>query len=259
MSAARSQIGGPDWNTVRILPTLCWWDTSDGFLAFQWRAGLVCGLGLAGGVLQGPLLLLLWILYLSLTTVGGDFLSFQWDNLLLETGFLAIWLAPWKLWSGWGRPPAAPRAARWLLWWLLFRLMFASGWVKLLSGDETWRNLTALRYHYQTQPLPTPLAWYAHHLPAGVHTFCAGAMFFIEMVLPFAIVLPRRLRHTAGFGFALLQVVILLTGNYTFFNWLALALVLLLFDDAFFTRPPPPPPPQARPWSWAGTPRSRPA
>ena len=110
-----------------------------------------------------------WMLYLSLSVAGQDFLSFQWDALLLETGLLAVLWAP----TGWrpaprGVPPFR-QSIRWLLVFLVFKLMFLSGATKLLSGDPTWRHLTALDYHFETQPLPTWVGWYAHHQPAGLH------------------------------------------------------------------------------------------
>jgi predicted DCC family thiol-disulfide oxidoreductase YuxK len=237
MRAARRELGGPGWRSVTLLPTLCWWNDSDGFLRFQWLAGASLGVCAVLGFFQGPVFLLLWVLYLSLVTVGGDFLGFQWDALLLEAGLLAVWLAPWKVWPRWKAPRSPPALIRRLFWWLLFRLMFLSGSVKLLSGDETWRNFTALDYHYQTQPLPTFLAWYAQRFPEVLQKVSLSLMFFIELALPFALVLPRRARHAAGLGFVALQLFIMLTGNYTFFNLLTIALVLLLFDDAFFRRP----------------------
>src|SRR5207249_2378648 len=103
--------------------------------------------------------------YLSLTVAGQDFLGYQWDALLLETGFLAIFFAPLQWRSRLGRDGSPSRPIVWLLRWLLFRLMFSSGVVKLLSGDESWRSLTALQYHYETQPLPTWTSWYMHQLP----------------------------------------------------------------------------------------------
>jgi hypothetical protein len=109
--------------------------------------------------------------------------------------------------------------------------MFMSGMVKLLSGDPAWADLRALQYHFETQPLPTPLAWYAHHLSAAVLRFSTAMVFFIELVLPFLVFLPRRPRAIAAYGFMLLQVLILLTGNYNFFNLLTLSLCLFLFDD----------------------------
>src|SRR5262249_16193338 len=129
---------------------------------------------------------------------------------------------------------APSRVALWTLRWLLFYLMFESGMVKRISGDTTWRNLTALNYHYETQPLPTWIGWYAHHLPEWAQKASTIAMFGIELYIPFLIFAPRRLRHFACLAMALLQVVILLTGNYCFFNLLTLALCVLLLDDATF-------------------------
>ena len=110
--------------------------------------------------------------------------------------------------------------------------MFMSGVVKLLSGDPNWWNLSALSYHFLTQPLPTPLAWYAAHLPPSVLKFATGGTFFIELILPFLIFCPRRLRFFAAFGILLLQSCILITGNYNWFNLQTMLLCLPLFDDA---------------------------
>ncbi len=178
----------------------------------------------------------LWIIYLSLVSVGGEFLSFQWDILLLETGLLALFLAPWRIFPWRGTAAAPSKIVLWLLRWLLFRLMFESGLVKLLSHDPNWRNLGALHFHYETQPLPTWIGWYAHQLPDGIQRACVFIMFVIELGVPFLIFAPRRLRF-AGCGLlALLQVLIFLTGNYCFFNLLTLALCVLLLDDALLAR-----------------------
>jgi hypothetical protein len=192
----------------------------------------VLGFLLLAGI--APILTLLgcWALYLSLANVCRDFLWFQWDSLLLETGFLAIFLAPWREISRPGTDPPPARSALWLMRWLLFRLMFSSAVVKIASGDPSWRGLTALQYHYETQCLPPWTAWYAHHLPAWFQRWSAIGMFAIEGIAPFLIFAPRRLRMLGGLGLALLQVLILLTGNYSFFNLLTLALIVLLLDDA---------------------------
>jgi hypothetical protein len=150
-------------------------------------------------------------------------MTFQWDLLLLEAGFLAIFLRP-----------SLPRV--WLFQWLLFRLMFESGLVKLTSGDATWRNLTALSFHYETQPLPTVIGWFAAHLPMPVQKASTFMVFVVELGLPLLMFAPRRLRRLAAVGTIGLQILILLTGNYTFFNLLALALCLFLFDDRAFAR-----------------------
>ena len=224
---------GIGFDRIRLVPTLCWINSSDGFLVFQCAAGVVLALLLLVGVAPAPSLALLWLLYLSLATVGRRFLGYQWDNLLLETGFLAIIVAPWQLWPR-RRATEPPGLALWLLRLLLFKLMFSSGCVKLASGDLNWRNLTALSFHYQTQPLPTWLAWYANQLPLWFHKASCLAMFVIEIGAALLVFFPRRLR-LVGCGFmASLQILILLTGNYTFFNLLALALCLALVDDVAF-------------------------
>jgi hypothetical protein len=114
--------------------------------------------------------------------------------------------------------------------------MFSSGIGKLTSGDPTWRNFTALDFHYFTQPLPNPIAWYMYQLPEWFHKLSVGFMFFAEIIVPLFIFAPRRIRFIAGVGIILLQVLIALTGNYAFFNLLTIALCVLLFDDAFLQR-----------------------
>jgi len=234
MSAASQQcdLQGIGLDRFRLLPTLCWLDSSDGFLHFQCAAGAGLAILLIIGIAPAPCLALLWLLYLSLVTVGRDFLGFQWDNLLLETGFLAIFFAPLQFLPRRFSAESPPsQIALWLLRLLLFKLMFSSGCVKWLSGDPNWCNLTALTFHYQTQPLPTWIGWYANQLPLWFQKTSCVAMFGIELGAPWLIFAPRRLRFLGGAAIAFLQILILLTGNYTFFNWLTLALCLLLLDD----------------------------
>jgi predicted DCC family thiol-disulfide oxidoreductase YuxK len=203
-----------------LMPMLFWCNASD--LAIQgvcW-AGAGLSLLLVFNRLPRLSLFLLYVLYLSLLYGGQEFMSYQWDTFLLETGFLALVLS------------FANRTGVWLMRWLLFRFLFMSGMVKLLSGDPNWWNLSALSYHFVTQPLPTPLAWYAAHLSSRVLQFATGGTFFIELLLPFLIFAPRRLRFFAAFGILLLQSCILLTGNYNWFNLQTMLLCLLLFDDA---------------------------
>lgn len=220
-AAARSHFGG---NALLELPSLFWFVSGDAWLVGVCIAGAVGGLLLAFGCCEFVLLPPLYLLWLSLFYAGQEFMHFQWDLLLLEAGFLALLLAL--------RAPFAQVLGR----LLLFRFMFLSGWVKLASGDPTWWHLTALEYHFETQPLPTPLAWYAHHLPAPVLAAATGATLAIELVMPFLLWLPRRPRQLAGLSFVLLQASILLTGNYNYFNLLTLALCLFAFDDAAFAR-----------------------
>ncbi|MBI5365732.1 MAG: lipase maturation factor family protein [Planctomycetes bacterium] len=221
-----------------LLPTVCWWiGAGDAELRLLCSTGALLASLLLVGMAPIPVLLLLWICYLSLTTVGNIFLVFQWDALLLETGLVALLYAPYAGLDRPGRTPPPSFAATLLLRWLLFRLMFASGMVKLTSGDPTWAfdNLTALTCHYQTQPLPTWTSWYAHHLSPGFHRFSAMAMFVIEIGFPFGIFGPRRLRLVACAGLVFLQLLILASGNYGFFNLLALTLCVPLLDDGVLT------------------------
>ncbi|XP_004553328.1 lipase maturation factor 2a [Maylandia zebra] len=174
----------------------------------------------------------LWVLYLSMYEVGQVFLYFQWDNLLLETGFLCILVAPLTLIGGSRGVREHDRVTFWLTRWLLFRLMFASGVVKLTSRCPTWWGLTALTYHYETQCIPTPLAWFAHQLPVCWQKLSVVGAFVIEIAVPFLFFSPlRRLRLGAFYLQVLLQVFIILSGNYNFFNLLTVTLCLSLLDD----------------------------
>ncbi|HSA91834.1 MAG TPA: lipase maturation factor family protein [Terriglobales bacterium] len=213
------------------LPTVFWLDASDRALEAVCVAGVMLavllfflgGTGRISASARGVVCLTLFGLYLSLATAGQDFMNFQWDALLLEAGFLAIFLDVGKV-------------TRWLFRWLLFRLVFLSGAVKLLSGDPAWRALAALRYHYETQPLPTLPAWYMHQLPLEFHKLEAVAMFAAELAVPFLFFAPRSIRHFAALVSLGLQALIFVTGNYTFFNLLTVALCLFLLDDALIGR-----------------------
>ena len=209
------------------LPTIFWWGNSDiVILSITWGGVVLSLMSLVTkrhSRWQRIIFVVLWVYYLSIVNAGQVFMAFQWDWLLVEAGFIAIFLRP-------------GRARTWLFRWLLFRLMFESGIVKLLSGDSSWHNLTALQFHYETQPLPTPLAWYAHLAPAWFQHSSVAVVFAVELVIPFLIFGPRRLRQIAGTAIIFLQLLILLTGNYTFFNLLTIALCLFLFDDACFAR-----------------------
>ncbi len=219
------------------VPTLCWLNSSDAFLKFQCAAGTILAIVLIFGIVPAPCLFLLWLIYLSLCTVGSPFLDFQWDILLLETGFLAIFFAPLQLLPRHPSRETPPsRIVLWLLRFLLFKLMFQSGCVKLLSGDLVWRRGTALNFHFETQPLPTWIGWYAHQMPAWMHRSDTWMMFAIELAVPFLIILPRKPRQLAFLAFVALQLFILLTGNYCFFNLLAMVLCIPLLDDAALQR-----------------------
>jgi hypothetical protein len=232
LQSARSVLGG---DAYRVLPTVFWLNSSDLALTLVSWTGSALALLRVLGVAPLAGLALLWLLYLSLTVVGQDFLSFQWDALLLEAGLLALLWAP----GGWVPRRSEPRPsdpARWLLVFLLFKLMFLSGATKLLSGDPTWRSATALDYHFQTQPLPPWTAWYAHQLSSGVHRAATVITFAIELGAPLLLFAParlRRLRIAAALALIFLQLGIAATGNYGFFNLLSIVLCVPALDDQF--------------------------
>jgi lipase maturation factor 1 len=216
LSAVHDMFG---FESYWMAPSVFWIAHSDAFLTGVCVAGAAISLVLVAGYLERPALVLLYILYLSLCTIGQDFMSFQWDMLLLEAGFLAIFLGSSKV-------------IILLFRWLLFRLTFLSGAVKLLSHDRTWRSFNAMNFHYWTQPLPTPVAWYIAQLPLWFQRFSTAGVLFIELPVPFLIFAPRRWRFFRAGCILFLQALIFVTGNYTFFNLLTMALCLFLFDDA---------------------------
>ena len=207
-----------------VAPMVFWLNDSDLAIHAVCWAGAGCSLMLVLGLLPRLSLVLVYALYLSLLYAGQTFMTFQWDTFLLETAIVALVMS------------FRPATGVWLARWLLFRFMFMSGVVKLISGDPNWRNLSALSYHFLTQPLPTPLAWYAARLPADLLKAATAAVFFVELVLPFLLFCPRRLRFVAAFGILTLQTCILLTGNYNWFNLQTMLLCLPLIDDAALRR-----------------------
>src|SRR5437879_2884266 len=233
LAAVRGELGP---RALSILPTLCWFNSSDAFLHFLCGGGVVLSLLLIFGIAPAVSLIALFVFYLSLTIAGQTFLSFQWDILLLEAGFLSIFLAPWQLWPKRGREPPVSRAAFFLLKLLLFQLMVMSGVVKLTSGDGCWWNLTALDYHYWSQPLPTIFAWWADQHPEWFKHFSVAFCLIVEIIVPVFFWTPRRLRLIACGLVVFLQIAIGLTGNYCFFNLLTIALCLLLIDDSVLRR-----------------------
>jgi hypothetical protein len=228
----REHEGMRGWFEV---PSLCWIFGTGGTIKVICAAGVALSALLFLGYAPAVCLGLLWACYLSLVSAGQTFFEFQWDLLLLESTLVAIFLVPWTL-RRTQAPYDPPRLARYLAWWLLFRLMFLSCFVKLSSGDPHWWHLTALSFHYQTQPLPTVLAWYADQLPMWFQKASCAVMFAIELAAPLCLVAPRRLRHGAALALIALQVLIALTGNYAYFNFLSIGLCLTCLDDDWWRK-----------------------
>jgi hypothetical protein len=220
----------PATERYRWFPSIFWGSASDETLVSACRLGQLFSIALMVGLAPRVALAALWSLYLSFVSVGRDFMGFQWDGLLLETGLHAMLIAPSGLAPRLGRdalPPEDVLLMRWLVW----RFYYEAGIAKVKSEDPTWRERTACSYHYETQPLPTRLGWYAHHLPASAHRMATTITLAVECGAPFLAFAPRRPRRL-GFGLiAGLQSAIAATGNYGFFNALSITLALWLLDD----------------------------
>jgi hypothetical protein len=219
---------------LRALPSIFWLGAGAGAL----RAVAWIGLGLSALVLLGYanalVVAALCALQISIANVGQTFYAFGWELQLVETGFLCVFLCPLVD----GRPfprRAPPRLTLWLLRWLAVRIMWGAGLIKL-RGDPCWRALTCLDFHFETQPIPSPLSAVFHALPHWAHA--VGVLFnhVVELGAPFLVLGPRRARHAAGFLMAALQVILILSGNLAFLNWLTLVPIAACFDDGFWER-----------------------
>ena len=230
-----AQSLGP-WLRLWYAPTLLWWSSANGMLnALSW-IGLLASVLLVLNFWPRAMLATCFVLFLSFIAAAQDFSSYQSDGMLLEAGFLSFFLAPRGLRPGFGRSYPGPRASWLLLLWEWFRIYFESGVVKLTSGDPEWRHFTALDEYYQNGPLPTWIGWYVQHLP---HWFHAGTVYVtlaLELGLVWMLFLPRRFRIVCFFIVTPWQIGVILTANYTFLNYLVLALGVFLLDDRFVLR-----------------------
>jgi hypothetical protein len=216
------------------LPSLFWFAHSDmTLLTVAWIGfGLACVV--VAGFANAPLLAVLWFLYMSFVHVGQDWYGYGWEIQLLETGFLAIFLCPLlDLRPFPKREPPMPVIG--LFRWLIFRIMLGAGLIKI-RGDDVWRNGTALYYHFETQPLPGPLSRWFHFLPRAVLKTGVWYNFLAELVAPWFVFWPRLGRHIAGSVIMILQIILVLSGNLSFLNWLTILPTLACFDDGFWSR-----------------------
>jgi hypothetical protein len=165
---------------------------------------------------------LLWALYLSFVNLGSLFYGYGWESLLLETGFLAVFLGPTDATPTW--------VTIWLVRWLLFRVMFGAGMIKM-RGDPCWRQLTCLDYHYETQPLPNPWSFFLHRSPRWVHRMEVAGTHFVQLVAIWGIFLPQPGAALAGTLVIAFQGLLIVSGNLSWLNWLTLLLGFACFDD----------------------------
>lgn len=198
------------------------------FDATTWVGMVLSVAAIAGLVERAPIWTsmlawgVLWALYLSIVNVGQTWYSFGWESLLLETGFLAIFLGPAHV--------APPTLVLWLLRWLLFRVEFGAGLIKL-RGDPCWRDLTCLYYHHETQPIPNPLSWYFHHLPRGLHKVEVLANHFTQLVVPFALFAPQPVAGIAALVMIVTQSWLMLSGNFAWLNALTITIAIPALGD----------------------------
>lgn len=232
LAAAKEYYGFPN---IFGLPTIFWFGCWDKVLVAVCGLGVVASILIISGFFPVIALSVAWVFYLSIVHVGQTFLSFQWDILLLEVGFLSIFLCPWRRMLN-TFDEAPPQWVMFAFRLLLFKLMFQSGLVKILSNDANWLDLSAIHYHMFTQPLPNLVSWFAYHQPFFLQEFFCVVLFFVELIVPFSIILHRTTRLWGCGILILFQGLIMLTGNFGFFNLLTVALCFLLIDDKFFRR-----------------------
>jgi len=218
----------------RASPSLFHWRYSDRLLLVVAWTGIVLAALVVAGLPDGwPLGLemvvwvVLWALYLSIVNVGQTFYSFGWETLLLEAGFLAIFLGPaWTF---------TPLPLVYLVRWLVFRLEFGAGLIKM-RGDPCWRDLTCLYYHHETQPMPNPLSWYFHHLPRALHRVEVLGNHFAQLVVPVFLFAPQPIATVAGLVIVATQAWLVLSGNFSWLNVITIVLAFAAFDDAALGR-----------------------
>lgn len=229
----RAIAASPNIRAARywFAPTLLWFSSSDRALM------LICWIGLIASVLlvinfwPRAALFVCFVCFLSFIAAAQDFASYQSDGMLLEAGFISLFFAPPGLWPGLAASNGPSRLSMFLLQWEWFRIYFESGSVKLLSGDQSWRHLTAMDDYYQNGPLPTWIGYYAQHLPHWFHASTVILTFMVELGIVWCLFLPRRFRIACFCIITPFEIGIILTANYAFLNYLVLSLGFLLLDD----------------------------
>ncbi len=230
LARVREVVGSARGGFLR-LPSIFWFGHSDAMLLVAAWAGFALGCAVAAGFANALTLAVLWALYLSFVHVGQDWYGYGWEFQLLETGFLAIFLCPLlDLRPFPGKDP--PVAVIWLFRWLIFRIMLGAGLIKI-RGDVCWRDLTALFYYFETQPIPNGLSRWFHFLPRGILEGGVLLNHAAELVAPWFVFGPRKARYVAGCAMILFQLVLIASGNLSFLNWLTVIPALACFDDAF--------------------------
>src|ERR1700733_4247068 len=218
---------------VWYVPSLLWLNSSSQMLTALCAIGMLASLLLILNIWPRATFLICFACYLSFVSAAQDFSGYQSDGMLLEAGFIALFFAPRGIRPGLGEASPPQRAALFLLLFEWFRIYFESGAAKILGGDPEWRNFTAMDEYYQNGPLPTWIGWYLQHLPHWFHAASVFATLALELGLVWTMFLPRRWRIVCFFIVTPWEMGVILTANYTFLNYLVLALGILLLDDRF--------------------------
>lgn len=233
LKAVASQFDSPT-KAFLELPTIFWFHLSNSWLVFFSWLGVALSIILLLGWANSILMFGLWFLYMSFVHIGQLWYSYGWEIQLLEIGFLAIFFVPLLDARPFPKYPP-PLPIIWLLRWLTFRIYLGAGLIKI-RGDECWRKLTCMYYHYETQPIPNPISPWLHYLPNWFHRIETLANHFIELIVPFFVFWPRLLRIVAGILFISFQLFLIISGNLSFLNWLTILPALALLDDKFLKK-----------------------
>jgi lipase maturation factor 1 len=217
-------------------PSVYWFSSTDPMLMTVTSIGLVAAVIAFLNLWPRFTFLVCWVCFLAFVAASSEFSSYQSDGMLLEAGFLALFFSPRGLLPGWGANSTPSRASLWLLQWEWFRIYFESGMVKLLSGDEQWRHLTAMDEYYQNGPLPTWIGWYVEQLPHWFHWATALGTLVMELGIVLMLFFPRRVRLVCFLIVTPWEIGVILTANYAFLNYLVLSLGFLLLDDRTLRR-----------------------
>lgn len=230
LNQVRMALQQPTAGCFLRLPSIFWIRCSDTWLIAGSYLGLFIAVLIMAGVANAGVMALQWFLYLSYVHIGQEFYGFGWETMTLEAGFLAIFLCPLLSIRPDPLRSPTPKVILWFYRWMLFRVMFGAGLIKL-RGDECWRDLTCLVYHYETQPLPNPISWYLHQMPMWFHK--SGCLFnhFVELIVPWFYFAPRKIRYAAGIFTVVFQVILIISGNLSFLNWLTIVIAIPCFDD----------------------------
>ncbi len=214
-----------------MFPTLFWHNVSDEFMLRMAQAGLIVSGLVAMGFTNAFMMAFLWYVYASFVAIGQIFYGFGWEIMMMETGFLAIFLCPLFSIHPFPEKSPPPKILMWLLRWLAFRLMFGAGLIKIRGDSCWWPDLTCLVYHYETQPIPNPISWYLHQAPLWFHKLGVLWNHVVELIVPWLIFGPRAARVYCGILFVSFQFILIISGNLSFLNWLSVVIFIACFDD----------------------------